>query len=529
MDKFHSDAVKAVSDYTLSGRAIVFGGKDLVGDRFTKQTDLGDTRPFEGLPVFFDHAAGSLVSQIGVVKSWVPTDEGIDVEIELDKSHRYIKEIMKLVKSGRLGLSTGAVSHLVERVNGELKRWVVGELSLTATPAEPRTLPGVKTLGDESPVVDDAGGNITDSSVSHSQSESTIKTTKETTMTIDKDALKQALLELNGEPAVDGGVYMGGEAPKTKKNTSLGFSNEANEAWLHYMKTGDKGAVKATLVEGTDANGGFNVPNELETEIMAKRDEESILGRLPIARRRTTRDYYDVNVGQNDSDFAFTAEAASANFDEPTFAQSSIRIYKATLAMKISEELLNDSATDIQAYLTDQIGQALARHVNTYILTGSGSSQPYGVAARAALSETLASATGVDVADINNIYYKLPSAYHGVNTGWAMRMATLGGIRGLQGNPLIFQNTPAGANGQGGEQLLYKPVFVSDKMAAPTTGNTSIIFGDWSKYFFVENGGLTVRRNEYAYMENGLIGIFATVRWGGDAVITNAFVKGVQA
>jgi len=40
---------------------------------------------------------------------------------------------------------------------------------------------------------------------------------------------------------------------------------------------------------------------------------------------------------------------------------------------------------------------------------------------------------------------------------------------------------------------------------------------------------LTIRRNEYAYMENGLVGIFATVRWGGDAVITNAFVKGVQA
>lgn len=348
-------------------------------------------------------------------------------------------------------------------------------------------------------------------------------------MTIDKDALKQALLDLNGEPAPNGGAYMGGEAPKTKKNTSLGFSNEANEAWVHYMKTGDKGAVKATLVEGTDANGGFNVPNELETEIVAKRDEKSILGALPITRRRTSRDYYDVNVGQNDSDFAFTAEAASANFDEPTFAQSSIRIYKATLAMKISEELLNDSATDVQAYLTDQIGEALARHVNTYILTGSGSSQPYGVAARAALSETLASATGVDAADINNIFYKLPSAYHGAGTGWAMRMATLGGIRALTGNPFLFQNTPAGVNGLDGEFLHNRPVFTSDKVAAPTTGLTSILFGDWSKYYFVENGGLTVRRNEYAYMENGLIGIFATVRWGGDAVITNAFVKGVQA
>jgi HK97 family phage major capsid protein len=108
-------------------------------------------------------------------------------------------------------------------------------------------------------------------------------------------------------------------------------------------------------------------------------------------------------------------------------------------------------------------------------------------------------------------------------------MATLGGIRALTGNPFLFQNTPAGVNGLNGEFLHNRPVFTSDKVAAPTAGLTSILFGDWSKYYFVENGGLTVRRNEYAYMENGLIGIFATVRWGGDAVITNAFVKGVQA
>jgi len=43
--------VKSVGDYTIKGRAIVFGGKDLVGDRFTKETDLGASRSFLGLPV----------------------------------------------------------------------------------------------------------------------------------------------------------------------------------------------------------------------------------------------------------------------------------------------------------------------------------------------------------------------------------------------------------------------------------------------------------------------------------------------
>ena len=518
-------AVKNVSQNMLAGRAIVFGGVDVVGDTFTPNTDIGSTRSFVGMPVYWNHAMSGTKSQIGVVTDWEKNEEGIDLIIEIDKRGKYVAQIMELAKRGMLGLSTGAVGNTVVRKGGELLRWIVGEVSLTTTPAEPRTYANVKTASADALSVKHVAGYTFDIS------ETNLSDFKEMTiMSIDKDALKDALLDIAGEPAQGGGLYMGGKAPNVKNVTTLGFSEEPVKAFFHYIKTGDKIAAKATMVEGTDANGGYTVPNEVEREIISKRDEESILGRLPITRRRTSRDYYDVNVGENNSDITFTGETVAANFDEPTIGQSSIRIYKATLALKVSEELLNDSISDIEGFITAEIGRALARHVNTYILTGSGSSQPYGVATRASLSETLASATGVDAQDIQNIYHKLPSAYHqGGNTGWAMRIATLGGIRGLTGNPFLYQNTPAGTNGQGGEQLMYRPVFLSDKVGAPTTGLTSILFGDWSQYYFVENGGLTIRRNEYAYMENGLVGIFATVRWGGDAVITNAFVKGVQA
>jgi len=517
-------AVKSVSAYKLAGRAIVFGGVDIVGDTFTPQTDIGSTRSFVGMPVYWNHAMSGTKSQIGVVTDWEKNEEGIDLVIEIDKRNKYLKQIMELAKRGMLGLSTGAVGNTVVRKGGELLRWIVGEVSLTTTPAEPRTYAYVKTGSADALAVKHVAGYTFDLGTNLSD----FKETKD--MSVDKDALKDALMDIAGEPAQGGGLYMGGKAPNVKNVTNLGFSDEPSKAFFHYVKTGDKVAAKATMVEDVNANGGFTVPNEVEREIISKRDEESILGRLPITRRRTSRDYYDVNVGENNSDFSFTGETVAANFDEPTIGQSSIRIYKATLALKVSEELLNDSISDIEGYITQEIGRALARHVNQYILTGSGTAQPWGVTARAAISETLASATGVDSQDIQNMYYKLPSAYHqGGNTGWVMRMATLGGVRGLTGNQFLYQNTPAGTNGQGGEQLMYRPVFVSDKVGAPTTGSTSILFGDWSQYYFVENGGLTIRRNEYAYMENGLVGIFATVRWGGDAVITNAFVKGVQA
>ena len=143
--KSFTSSVKAIGAYALRGRGIVYGGRDLEGDTFTKSTDLGETRPFVGMPVYYDHALGGLKSQIGTVKAWMPDSEGIEVEIEIDKRHKYAQQVMELVKSGALGLSTGALSHLVVRNAGEIKRWVVGEISLTPTPAEPRTITEVKS------------------------------------------------------------------------------------------------------------------------------------------------------------------------------------------------------------------------------------------------------------------------------------------------------------------------------------------------------------------------------------------------
>lgn len=132
--------VKKVGDYTLKGVGVCYGGKDLYEDTFTAATDFGQERSFVGMPVFYDHALGSVKSQVGTVKAWEATDDGIVFEVELDKHKSYVTDILKLAEKGALGFSTGALSHTVVREGGELKRWTIGEISLTPTPAEPRTL-----------------------------------------------------------------------------------------------------------------------------------------------------------------------------------------------------------------------------------------------------------------------------------------------------------------------------------------------------------------------------------------------------
>lgn len=522
MDKIITSSVKAVGEYTVKGTAIVYGGRDLVGDTFTKETDLGETRPFIGMPVYFDHAMGRLESQIGEVKAWIPTDEGIDVEIEIYKSRKYARDVMKLVENGYLGMSTGAVPNLVVRNGGELKRWVVGELSLTATPAEPRTIADVKAVGAQALLSDDETvGNIL------GKLENQIKNKQENNrMSINKDELKSALQEIAGDPVVGGGVVTG-QAPAFVK--SLGGDHTGKDSQMAWLRTGKMNDGVKAIMQEDSGTWGVTVARDLQENIVAKRDELSILSQLPINRITTSREYVDINTENAKASFGFVGEGSGANESEPTASQVSIRLYKASLMMKISNELLEDTSNNLEEYLMDAIARAYALNINTYLLGGSGSGQPQGVIPRITNSITLASVSGLSVDNVNKIFYGLPSAYHGNQTGWAMRMATLGAIRALQTTgSFAFQNTPAGGNDPI-EKLLYRPVAITDGVSALGASNKSVIFGNWSFAHFVEHtGGLKISRNPYLYENTGETAIFVTARWGSDVSQAEAFIRGTN-
>lgn len=509
--------VKSLGDYLIKGRAIVYGGRDIVGDYFTKDTDLGETRTMVGLPVYYDHALGSMRGRIGEVKEWIPADDGIDVVIELDKRKQYVEQVMELVKRGALGLSTGAVGHLVHREAGQLKRWVVGELSLTTSPCEPRTVTSAKSVGDDSQQEATVGSIDTSKSVIGDK-----------IMHTDKDAIREVLFEMAGEPVKGGGIVVP-EAPMVNKMPKVSSADELKAAQLHWLRTGKvNDAVKATMAEDS-GTWGVAVAHDLQRTIVGKRDEQSILSQLPITRITTSKEYYDVNTENAKASFAFVNESGSANQSEPTAAQRSIRLYKASLMMKITNELLEDTSNNLEQYLTDAIARAYAVNINTYLLGGSGSSQPQGVIPRISNSVTLTSTTGVSVANINDIFYGLPQSYHGNQTGWAMRIATLGAIRALTVNgSFAFQETPVGST-NGEERLKYRPVAMSDGVSALGASNKSIIFGNWAYAYFVEHsGGLKISRNPYLYEATGETAIFVTARWGSDLTIPEAFIRGTN-
>jgi len=149
------DGIKSDRLGYVKGYLVRFGDTktaDLEGDYFTKATDYGFPMT-EGkrvpLNVYYHHGMDSSVGKKSIGTGFVKMDDtGLWYEAQLDLADEYGSMIAKLCKQGKMGFSSGAAAHLVERKSmggaAEITRWPIAEASITPTPAEYRN--SVKSL-----------------------------------------------------------------------------------------------------------------------------------------------------------------------------------------------------------------------------------------------------------------------------------------------------------------------------------------------------------------------------------------------
>lgn len=186
-------AVKALGNGKVGGHLIRFSSDhdpDLTDDFFDAKTEIHVP---DLLPVLYQHGMDDKIGKriIGSAKTG-RDDVGVWIEAQLNMRDEYEKAIYELVEAGKLGWSSGALSHLVEREPMgkayHIKSWFVGEGSLTPTPAEPRN----QVLPIKSLIPSETAATGKDANEPNEQ-------LKESTM--DKDELK-ALLEDNNKALV---------------------------------------------------------------------------------------------------------------------------------------------------------------------------------------------------------------------------------------------------------------------------------------------------------------------------------------
>lgn len=136
------------SELRVGNYMVLFGGKDLTGEFFTKSTNFDSNFTDLGvLYVDFEHgrdaekAGNSQNNVLGLVdwKSAKVDETGIFVERVLNRRAEYVKYLAQLIDAGIVGTSSEAVlSGIRKKSTGEIVDWPLMRDSLTVTPMEPR-------------------------------------------------------------------------------------------------------------------------------------------------------------------------------------------------------------------------------------------------------------------------------------------------------------------------------------------------------------------------------------------------------
>lgn len=141
----------------LEGYLVRFGDAkqtDLENDYFTANTDFGrEIDEKTSLNLYYHHGLDPVIGKRTIGKGYISrTPEGIWYEGQIQMRDEYDKMIAKLLEEGKLGFSSGAASHMVERKmvgNAfEITRWALAEASITPRPAEPRAWASAKSLAE---------------------------------------------------------------------------------------------------------------------------------------------------------------------------------------------------------------------------------------------------------------------------------------------------------------------------------------------------------------------------------------------
>lgn len=339
-----------------------------------------------------------------------------------------------------------------------------------------------------------------------------------------KDA-EAALAEIRSREVIPDHEQRGGDKGAELRDFFAGKRGRTFEARAEKpMGTAEFRAL-SKLTAGAGAN---TVKTSFYEQLIAHMIEVSgLLNAGPTVLNTSTGEQIQIPKTTAHSTASLVAEAGTIGASDPTFGQVPLDAYKYAFLLQVSNELLNDTSVDLEGYLSMQAGRALGNALGAALITGTGSSQPQGIAPVATVGVT--GGTGVVGAftsdNLIDLYFSVISPYRNSQScGWLMRDASLGTVRKLKdttGQYLWQPSLQVGAP----DSILGKPVTTDPTVAAVALNARSVLFGDFSQYYVrLVNGVRFERSDDYAF-NTDLVTYRAIIRGDGDLVDLTGAIK----
>jgi len=308
------------------------------------------------------------------------------------------------------------------------------------------------------------------------------------------------------------------------------FMSDTFVKWLRspsedmFWKTASPDEIKA-MQEDTDAEGGFFVPEQFINQTIHDTGVPgSQLRNICTVIRVASKDGYLPTMAS--ATWAAIAEEAAPTESTPVVGQVTFSIEKSGGLVKVSRELLDDSAINLPALLSQVFQEAAGQFEDVGIISGNNTTQYAGIMSDGDVAfYTMANATSVVGADLIGTYYAL-NAQHRANASWVMKSSIAALINSIAiaaaGVHSIPSLTAAPADFILGKRNVLTDV-TSGLGGTITSTEKIAIFGNFKSYYIFDRVGFTIRRNDSLYMGNDQVGFFASRRGDGQVGLAAAF------
>lgn len=544
---FFGGEVKALGNGKVAGYLARFGAPndvDLEAEFFDAGTEFGIESGAK-LGVFYNHGLDSVLKTRRIGRGTITAqDAGLWIEAQLDLRDEYEQAIYQLAEKGKLGWSSGAAGHLIERVPAgkatRIAQWPMGEASLTPTPAEYRNnaIP-IKTwresVRDLAPEVGSEETPTATGGKDVYQAHTNVVITTEATMAEETKANTQApdplearldavsksvdriMQLLESEPALNRAGYVtqdGGAKDKGVKSFGdflLAVYRRDSKRLATIYGSAKDAAPDATKDMNQDIGigGGYLVPHEYTARLLQVAGMQSqIMSRVqtvPVGVESGTYpaldQYFTPTAGSGQTaeagrvTAATTAAGRTLTETQPRFTDLTWRVNKIGGFVEVENELIADSPFAIEQLLTSLFGVAIAAKNERNLLRGTGAGEPLGIL-------TAACAIGIVPASNNLFAYidaltmlsRFKSA--GGNPVWIIHPSIwpdIGRFEVGTGGAVYQSNVQAGL----GAPLLGAPILQSEHLPQADSSGC-VILADLNAYLFFLRSQLSIAYSEHA-------------------------------
>lgn len=328
-----------------------------------------------------------------------------------------------------------------------------------------------------------------------------------------------AIEEQMGKPTASPLTGKPGDGMKDEPEKKGRASKAYAKAMLAAMRTGFH-QISDVLEEGNDANGGYLVPEEWDSRLIDKLEEENIFRGL--ATTITTSGEHKINIAGTKPAAAWIEEGGALTFGDATFDQIVLDAHKLHVAIKVTEELLYDNAFNLEGYIIDQFGKAIGNAEEDAFLNGDGTGKPTGIFAATGGGEIGVTLDNTKIAtdDILTLIYALKRPYR-KNAKFILNDSTLAALRKLKDSNGAYIWQPSYQAGEP-DSLCGYSVLTSAYCPELAAGKAAIAFGDFSYYNIGDRGTRSMQELRELFAGNGMIGYVAKERVDGKLVLPEA-------